>query len=187
MQQLPRRGGEFRTVEETPFRENPPMALGGHLSHSLLHRALQFRVPPEFQPSVSGWRWGCQGLALSPRPPSGRQLQLGWEGGKRKLSVPGAEDASKGVHGHFSRAQLCLSREREGCGVSHFARLRSPSPAFAPLRLRPPQPPLLALPGSREGRRLLGQVECTGEIPGGVASWFPKAGPSSATAAGPGL
>lgn len=70
-----------------------------------------------------------------PKAPSS-QLELDWEGGKRKLSVPGAEDASKGIHGHFhlsGASQLCQSEERAGeqAGCEVFGLVLRPLRNFA--------------------------------------------------------
>ena len=90
-------------------------------------------------------------MGLSPGPPSGHQRDQDWEGGKRKLSVPGAQDASKGIGCHFQAAQLCLSEERAGERVA------------GPLGSRPWRPSSTPHPQGflepREGRGLLRQVE----------------------------
>lgn len=100
-----------------PFRETPLLAPSWRRS---LPSPMGLCGPESLQ-SFSRERLGAGGgvaRVRGPRPdPSGRQLVLDWEGGKRKLSVPGAEDASKGIHGHFHlprAAQLCLSEDRTG-------------------------------------------------------------------------
>lgn len=131
MQQLPGGGGELRnTVLEPPYWETFPWFQTRAALSSFPHGAWQSECLLNIGPLSRGWRRGCQGLGLSPRPPSGRQLELDWEGGKRELSVLGAEDASKGIRGHFhfpGAAQLCPSEEKAGervagsCGSRPFA------------------------------------------------------------------
>lgn len=56
-----------------------------------------FHVQGSFRVSASSLVEGSLGLGFLLRPPSGCQFRLDWEGGKRKLSVPGAEDTSQRV------------------------------------------------------------------------------------------
>lgn len=80
-----------------------------------------------------------------PDPPRAQELELDWEGGKRKLNARGAEDASKGIRGHFHfprAAQLWL-RTGQGSGLRGLS-----VPNLCDLRLHPPQslPPHPPLP-----------------------------------------
>lgn len=135
----PRGGGELRSPCERPL----PWLRAGAAPLPLPYGALQFRVPTEFQLTSRDRRRGCQGLGPSPGPPSGHQREQDWEGGKRKLSVPGAEDASKGISCQFQAAQLCLSEERAGERVAGPLGSRT----LTPFVYTPPP----GLPGARGG------------------------------------
>lgn len=173
---------------ESPFRETPPLAPSGRRSLP----SPTGLVDPQSLPSFSRERLGAGGgfawvRGPCPDPRRARQLELDWEGGKRKLSVPGEEDASKGIRGHFhfsGAAQLCLSQDRAG------ERLAGPlgSRTFAIFAYTDHKLSLLALPGARGG----GGGDCLARwrerrSPGEVGSWCPRAEPASAAAARPGL
>lgn len=83
-------------------------------------------------------------MGLLPGPPSGRQREEAWEGGKRKLSGLGVEDASKGIRSHFQAAQLYLSEERAGERVAG-------SRTLVTFVYTVPIPPAPGLPGARMG------------------------------------
>ena len=134
MQQLPRGGGELRRPSERPL----PWLPAGAAPFLLPHGTLQSRVPPEFQLCISGPEAGLPGFGALARPPSGSQREQDWEGGKRKLSVPGAEDAPKGIRRHFpvpGVAQLCVSEERAGERVAGHLGSRTLAPFPPPTTL----------------------------------------------------
>ena len=134
---------------ESPFRETPPLAPSGRRSLPSPTGLCDLQSLPSFSRERLGAGGGVAWVrGPCPDPRRARQLELDWEGGKRKLSVPGAEDASKGIRGHFhfpGAAQLCLSQDRAG------ERLAGPpgSRTFAIFAYTHHKPSLLALPGAR--------------------------------------
>lgn len=81
MQQFPRGGGELRTlVEGTPFRETPPWLQAGAAPSPHPHGALQSRVPPEFQTSVSGLEVGLPGFEARAQTLVGLPARVGLGG-----------------------------------------------------------------------------------------------------------
>ena len=168
-----------------PSGRPPPLAPSGNVSLP----SPTGLCGPESLRSFSRKRLGAGGRAARvwgsrPDPPWADELELDWEGGKRKLSARGAEDASKGIRGHFHfprAAQLWLSQDRAGERVARPLGSRTFA-IFDCTHHNLPHPTSSAScsPGRGEGC-LTRWRERRG--PGVVRPWCPSAEPASASAA----